>query len=157
MTVVFSSGLAGTSTLGPAASAASSAAAPTDACRNPTVPDWFHDSLVTAIKISGVATTSPLGSCPVAGSVSYSDDFGQPRNVGGYHPHWGNDIRAPLGQEVRAPFDGLAVARSDNWFAGNFVTVVGLHGYVRNDHLDRFGTLGYVTAGTVIGYVGATG
>ena len=93
----------------------------------------------------------------MAGSVSYSDDFGQPRNVGGYHPHWGNDIRAPLGQEVRAPFDGLAVAHSDNWFAGNYVTVAGLHGYVRNDHLDRFGTLGYVTAGTVIGYVGATG
>jgi Peptidase family M23 len=102
-------------------------------------------------------TTTPLALCPVAGTVSYVDDFGRPRYVGGYHPHWGNDIHAPEGREIRAPFDGLAVAHSDDWFAGNYVTVVGAKGYVRNGHMVRFGTLGYVTAGTVIGYVGETG
>lgn len=102
------------------------------------------------------ATRRPLRLCPVVGS-HYRDDFGEPRTVGGYHPHWGNDMYTSLGRAIRAPFDGFAVARSDNWFAGNYVTVVGANGYVRNGHLSRFGTLGWVKAGTVIGYVGETG
>jgi Peptidase family M23 len=103
------------------------------------------------------ATKSPLRLCPVAGRVVYRDDFGIERTIGGYHPHWGNDIRAPRGREIRAPFAGLAVGHSDGWFGGNYVTVVGAKGYVRNGHLERFGTLGYVDAGTVIGYVGDSG
>lgn len=102
-------------------------------------------------------TRDPLQVCPVAGSIGYLDTFGQRRTVGGYHPHWGNDISAPDGRKIRAPFDGLAVGHSDNWFAGHSVTVVGEEGYVRNAHLIRFGRLGYVKAGTVIGYVGHTG
>jgi hypothetical protein len=102
-------------------------------------------------------TRSPFRLCPVMGPVSYQDDFGEPRTVGGYHPHWGNDVVAPTGRAIRAPFDGLAVAHSDGWFAGHYVTVVGEQGYVRNGHMSRFARLGYVKAGTVIGYVGATG
>jgi hypothetical protein len=102
-------------------------------------------------------TNDPLGLCPVLGGASWRDDFGEPRTVGGYHPHWGNDMLAPFGRPIRAPFDGLAVAHSDNWFAGNYVTVVGERGYVRNGHLSRFGHLGEVKAGTIIGYVGETG
>jgi peptidase M23-like protein len=104
-----------------------------------------------------IATRRPFRLCPVAGSVRYSDDFGQPRHVGGYHPHWGNDITAPKGRPIRAPFNGLAVAHRDSWFAGRYVTVVGAKGYVRNGHLNRFGNLGYVKAGTIIGYVGDSG
>ena len=102
-------------------------------------------------------TNAPLGLCPVAGSISYRDDFGERRTVGGYHPHWGNDMVAPRGRPIRAPFPGLAVAHSDDWFAGNYVTVVGPNGYVRNGHISRFGRLGEVKAGAIIGYVGATG
>jgi peptidase M23-like protein len=104
-----------------------------------------------------IATKRPFRVCPVAGSVAYRDDFGQPRHVGGYHPHWGNDISAPRGRAIRAPFSGLAVGHRDSWFAGRYVTVVGAKGYVRNGHLNRFGTLGYVRAGTIIGYVGDSG
>jgi hypothetical protein len=104
-----------------------------------------------------VQVRDPFRLCPVAASVHYADDFGEFRNVGGYHPHWGNDVIAPTGRPIRAPFAGLAVAHSDNWFAGHYVTVTGPNGYVRNGHLSRFGRLGFVTAGTVIGYVGATG
>jgi Peptidase family M23 len=100
---------------------------------------------------------TPFALCPVAPPVNYRDDFGEFRNVGGYHPHGGNDVIAPTGRPIRAPFDGLAVAHSDNWFAGNWVTVIGPKGYVRNGHMSRFGTLGFVKAGTVIGYVGSTG
>jgi hypothetical protein len=103
------------------------------------------------------ATRSPLRLCPVAGVVGYRDDFGEPRSVGGYHPHSGNDIGAPTGRAIRAPFSGLVVAHSDDWFAGRYLTVVGREGFARNAHLSRFAHLGYVRAGTVIGYVGASG
>ena len=102
-------------------------------------------------------THDPLRICPVRRPVFYNDDFGEARTVGGYHPHGGNDVVAPSGRPIRAPFDGLAVRHSDDWFAGNYVTVVGREGYVRNGHLLRFGTLGRVKVGTVIGYVGGTG
>ena len=102
-------------------------------------------------------TRDPFERCPVVGPVYYNDDFGERRTVGGYHPHWGNDMGAPTGRPIRAPFDGLAVAHADDWFAGRNVTVVGVDGYVRNDHLSRFGHLGFVKAGAIIGYVGSTG
>ena len=102
-------------------------------------------------------TSTPLRLCPVKRPVNYQDDFGERRTVGGYHPHWGNDINAPTGRPIRAPFNGFALAHSDNWFAGKYVTVIGAEGYVRNGHLSRFGRLGFVKAGTIIGYVGETG
>jgi murein DD-endopeptidase MepM/ murein hydrolase activator NlpD len=102
-------------------------------------------------------TRDPFRRCPVAGQISYRDSFGERRTVGGYHPHWGNDIIAPAGRSIRAPFDGLAVAHRDGWFAGLYVTVVGNRGYVRNVHLSRVAELGVVEAGDVIGYVGETG
>ena len=103
------------------------------------------------------ATRAPFSTCPVQGVVGYRDDFGVPRGTGGYHPHSGNDMHASVGRAIRAPFDGLAVAHTDNWFAGKSVGLVGAQGFTRNAHLSRFGHLGYVRAGTVIGYVGQTG
>jgi hypothetical protein len=102
-------------------------------------------------------TRAPLRLCPVRRPVSYIDDFGVPRPVGGFHHHWGNDLEAPIGRPIRAPFAGLAVAHDDGWFGGKYVTVTGREGYVRNGHMSRFGRLGYVKAGTVIGYVGKSG
>jgi murein DD-endopeptidase MepM/ murein hydrolase activator NlpD len=102
-------------------------------------------------------TRDPFRRCPVTGPISYRDSFGERRTVGGYHPHWGNDIVAPTGRVIVAPFDGFAVAHRDDWFAGLYVTVVGNRGYVRNVHLSRTGRLGIVETGDVIGYVGATG
>jgi Peptidase family M23 len=102
-------------------------------------------------------THEPLRLCPVRPPVSYRDDFGEPRPVGGFHLHWGNDIGARIGRPIRAPFAGLAVGHDDGWFGGRYVTVTGREGYVRNGHMIRFGTLGHVRAGTVIGYVGMSG
>jgi hypothetical protein len=99
----------------------------------------------------------PLAVCPVHDNPVYRDSFGDRRTVGGYHPHWGNDVFESIGTPIVAPFPGLAVHHSDNWFAGNYVSVVGKKGYVRNGHLSRFGKSGYVRAGDVIGYVGETG
>jgi Peptidase family M23 len=102
-------------------------------------------------------TRDPFQRCPVTGPVYYRDSFGDRRTVGGYHPHWGTDVVASAGRPIVAPFDGYAIAHRDGWFAGLWVTVLGRRGYVRNVHLSRFGKLGEVRTGDVVGYVGATG
>jgi murein DD-endopeptidase MepM/ murein hydrolase activator NlpD len=99
----------------------------------------------------------PIGFCPVRGPHEVADDFGAARWFDGrYHAHMGNDIMAPYGTPVVAPFDGRAVA-SPGGLGGLAVKVHGAAGYVYNAHLSRYGTLGTVDAGTVVGYVGATG
>ena len=94
--------------------------------------------------------------CPVDPPHAYSDDFGAPRDGPPPHPHMGNDIFAPMGTVIRAPFAGTAV-NTPSLLGGKGVTVYGALGYVYNAHLSRFGTLGAVSAGTVVGYVGNTG
>lgn len=96
--------------------------------------------------------------CPVPGYSQIYDDFGEivdlpkvPRHV-----HMGNDITAPTGATIRAPFDGYASA-STSPLGGYQVSVKGARGTAFNAHLSRYGRLGFVRAGTVIGYVGATG
>ncbi|HYU57326.1 MAG TPA: peptidoglycan DD-metalloendopeptidase family protein [Actinomycetota bacterium] len=94
--------------------------------------------------------------CPVDAPNAFGDDFGAPRYAGGYHPHAGNDIVASLGTPIRAPFDGYA-SDASNGLGGMSVHVDGALGYTYNAHLSRFGTLGNVSAGTIVGYVGNSG
>jgi peptidoglycan hydrolase CwlO-like protein len=94
--------------------------------------------------------------CPVDVPRAVYDGFGAPRYAGGYHPHAGNDIIAPMGTKIFAPFDGYARA-STNTLGGYAVYVDGADGYVYNAHLMQPGYTGPVTAGQVIGYVGETG
>ena len=97
----------------------------------------------------------PLYACPVDPPRSYIDDFGYPRPGG--RTHQGNDILAPKGTRIRAPFDGRAVEGS-NSLGGLTVHVYGSQGYVYNAHLSRYaGVSGSVKAGQVIGFVGNTG
>jgi murein DD-endopeptidase MepM/ murein hydrolase activator NlpD len=118
------------------------------------LPTW--SSVFDGADAPGPIGDGPLYVCPVDPPRSYSDDFGAPRYTGGYHPHAGNDIFAPAGTPIRAPFDGVAVDAS-NGLGGNAVTVYGEDGYAYNAHLQSFGALGDVEAGTVIGYVGNSG
>jgi peptidoglycan hydrolase CwlO-like protein len=91
--------------------------------------------------------------CPVDQPHAYADDFGAPR-IG--HRHRGNDLSAPTGTPIRAPFDGNAV---DSWDpgGGNDVYVYGSQGFVFNAHLSAYAATGPVSTGTIIGYVGQTG
>ena len=112
----------------------------------------------------------PFAVCPVDGPHAIADDFGAPRvdviEVEGkdgkvkrkerVRKHQGNDIFAPLGTEIVAPFDGVAVD-ARNRLGGLAVKVIGEFGYVYNAHLSRYGKLGPVETGDVIGYVGTTG
>ncbi len=107
-----------------------------------------------------ISKIRPFAVCPLDGPHAIADDFGimvhHPKNEGGDHIHQGNDIYAAMGTPIVAPFDGTAV-NATNHIGGLAVKVYGDFGYVYNAHLSRFGTLGPVQRGDVIGYVGATG
>jgi murein DD-endopeptidase MepM/ murein hydrolase activator NlpD len=94
--------------------------------------------------------------CPVDAPRAVYDGFGAPRYSGGYHPHAGNDIMAPMGTPIRATFDGTA-RTSASGLGGYGVYVYGDQGYTYNAHLMQPGVTGPVGAGDVIGYVGTTG
>ena len=107
-----------------------------------------------------ISRIRPFAVCPVQGPHAISDSFGiwvkRSEKRGGDHVHQGNDISAATGTPIVAPFDGLAVT-ANNKMGGLAVKVFGDFGYVYNAHLSRFGRLGYVERGDVIGYVGSTG
>jgi murein DD-endopeptidase MepM/ murein hydrolase activator NlpD len=109
-----------------------------------------------AIVMQQITALQPFAVCPVMGPRAFSDDFGAPRTAGGYHPHAGNDILAPMGARIVAPFDGTATAGHDT-LGGLTVNVTGANGYVYNAHLSKIGKTGKVRAGDVIGYVGNSG
>jgi murein DD-endopeptidase MepM/ murein hydrolase activator NlpD len=102
----------------------------------------------------------PFAVCPVRGPHAIANDFGiwvhRTKERGGDHIHQGNDIMAPMGTPIVAPFDGVAVA-APNKLGGLAVKVFGEYGYVYNAHGSGYGKLGPVETGDVIGYVGATG
>jgi peptidoglycan hydrolase CwlO-like protein len=104
----------------------------------------------------GAAIKGVFFVCPVDHPHSYADDFGAPRYSGGFHLHAGNDIVAPRGTPIRATFAGTA-SNASNGLGGLSVEVTGALGYTYNAHLNSLGTLGSVSAGTIIGYVGDSG
>ena len=110
--------------------------------------------------IDELSRIRPFAVCPLQGPHAISDSFGiwvhRSEKRGGDHVHQGNDISAPMGTPIVAPFDGIAVT-AENDLGGMAVKVFGEYGYVYNAHLSRYGQLGPVEKGDVIGYVGATG
>lgn len=107
---------------------------------------------------SWLATWGTFRRCPVAGPHSVAHNFGITVRLPGVpvHRHMGNDIAAPAGTPIVAPFDGYAAASSSP-MGGLEVRMRGAAGYVYNAHLASYGHLGSVRMGDVIGYVGATG
>jgi murein DD-endopeptidase MepM/ murein hydrolase activator NlpD len=99
-----------------------------------------------------------LRACPVPDYLEIADNFGVMVRIPHVpvHIHQGNDVMAPTGAPIIAPFDGYATAGHDK-LGGYTVRVYGGQGYVYNAHLSRFGQLGWVHEGDVIGYVGSTG
>ncbi|HEV2950679.1 MAG TPA: peptidoglycan DD-metalloendopeptidase family protein [Actinomycetota bacterium] len=100
--------------------------------------------------------TGAIQTCPVAGNNSFVDSFGWPRSGG--RTHQGIDLIAAAGTPVVAVASGNAREASS--------VLGGLGIVLEHDsggdwtfyaHLSSFGAMGQVSAGTVIGYVGATG
>jgi murein DD-endopeptidase MepM/ murein hydrolase activator NlpD len=93
--------------------------------------------------------------CPVAGPAAFADTWGAPRSGG--RRHQGVDMISPRGTPLVAVVAGVATAKT-NQLGGNTVYLTGSDGHrYYYAHLDSWGTLGSVSAGTVIGYVGDTG
>lgn len=106
---------------------------------------------------AGDGVPGPLGTCPLPGPRAYADTFGDLHAHPGWtHPHTGNDISAPYGAPIVAPFNGRAVSGEDDT-AGIYVTVYGAQGFVQMLHMSRLGQLGNVRTGDVVGYIGTTG
>jgi murein DD-endopeptidase MepM/ murein hydrolase activator NlpD len=113
-----------------------------------------RESITTWILTFGI-----FRACPVQGLQAVANNFGyvvSKRPGVPSHIHQGDDIAAPYGASIIAPFDGTAVASADP-LGGWAVKVYGIAGYVYNAHLSAYGDLGEVKAGEVIGFVGATG
>jgi murein DD-endopeptidase MepM/ murein hydrolase activator NlpD len=95
--------------------------------------------------------------CPLAGPFTHVDDFNAPRSVGGVHR--ASDLISAQGTPVLAAASGTIEHRNSS--------VGGLSAHLRGDNGDYYFYthllgyenvgVGYVAAGTVIGYVGMTG
>ncbi|MCU1361532.1 MAG: putative metalloendopeptidase [Ilumatobacteraceae bacterium] len=93
--------------------------------------------------------------CPVQGAVGFGDTWGAPRSGG--RTHLGVDMIGARGLPVVAVVDGFAQSKV-NTLGGNTISLAGADGNkYYYAHLDGWATLGSVTAGTVIGYLGQTG
>lgn len=106
---------------------------------------------------SGDGVPGPLYACPVRGPHAYADTFGDVHvHPGWTHIHQGNDVIAPYGTPIVAPFDGVATSSTDA-NAGIYVTVSGAGGSAIMMHMSGTASLGSVRTGDVVGYVGQTG
>ncbi len=119
--------------------------------------------IAEAAKRSGAAGGLPAGTipdfvCPVAGSVHFTNDWGNPRSGG--RTHKGTDLFAARGTPVVAVTDGT-LRFSDGGLGGIAIWLKGSGASYYYAHLDsRVAGLSagsYVTRGTVIGYAGNTG
>ena len=118
---------------------------------------WEHKVKVIIQATGGTGGPSPFDVCPVPGFTWIADDFGAIRyTTVPPHSHQGNDIGAPYGSPIVAPFAGTAT-NSSNSLGGTSVSVQGAAGYVYNAHLSKLGKLGHVEPGDIVGYIGMSG
>jgi murein DD-endopeptidase MepM/ murein hydrolase activator NlpD len=106
------------------------------------------------IRVGDVIAAPNVWECPVP-AATFVNDYGYVRPDGFVHA--GVDLFAPRGTPIYAPVGGTA-ERYPNPSGGNAVELYGNDGnryYLA--HLDQYGEMGSVTAGSVIGYVGNTG
>ena len=103
---------------------------------------------------AAVVGSGAIQTCPVAGPNSFVDSFGDARPGGRVHE--GIDLIAPVGTPVVAVAPGTARPAGSIGGLGAVVQ----HGngdWTFYAHLQSYGTLGSVSAGTVIGTVGMAG
>jgi murein DD-endopeptidase MepM/ murein hydrolase activator NlpD len=95
--------------------------------------------------------------CPVAGPVSFTSSFGDPRSG---HTHQGNDMMAAYGTPVVAIVSGSITYSGYHGSAGNWQILSGNDGnayYYMHNQENYVGQGASVSAGEIIGTVGDTG
>jgi murein DD-endopeptidase MepM/ murein hydrolase activator NlpD len=99
------------------------------------------------------------GTCPVAGAVSFSDSYGEPRSGG--RAHRGVDMIAARGTPIVAIYAGTIRRFSNSSLGGLSIYFVSDNGDMfYYAHLDSFADVSagqHVEQGQVIGYNGSTG
>lgn len=101
--------------------------------------------------VNVVVRTGAIQTCPVAGPNSFVDSFGDSRPGG--RSHAGTDLMTAPGTPIVAVAPGIA--RSAGSIGGLGAVVEHANGdWTFYAHLSSYGTLGSVSAGTVIGYNG---
>jgi murein DD-endopeptidase MepM/ murein hydrolase activator NlpD len=103
------------------------------------------------------ASVTAVVVCPVEGDVSFVDSWGAPRPGG--RDHKGVDMMADAGTPTVAPVSGV-VRHGFNLLGGQSWWLYGDDGHrYYGAHLSSYENedVGWVPAGTVIGYVGSTG
>lgn len=107
------------------------------------------------------AVVKGMGSFPVGGYATWTDDWWFPRFTPSFHLHQGTDIFATAGTPVRSPIDGM-MRQSDGPVGGLSVYVTAADGtYYYLAHLSAF-VEGHapeqpIARGEIVGYVGDTG
>jgi peptidoglycan LD-endopeptidase LytH len=100
---------------------------------------------------AGQGWICPTGSTP----APFADTWGAPRSGG--RRHQGVDMIGQRGIAIVAVVDGVAEPRT-NVLGGTTVWLTGVDGHrYYYAHLDRYGQLGAVKAGTTIAFLGQTG
>lgn len=95
-------------------------------------------------------------------TYSHYDDFGAARTYGGDRSHEGNDVVAQKGTPLVSMTDGTIVSMGWNDFGGWQISIMDANGtYWYYAHMERYALDleidQYITAGTLIGYVGSSG
>ena len=112
-----------------------------------------HVRLPVTTVVVGAVVTQPFGCTPLE-----LEPFDP--SCPSHHVHTGVDLAARTGEDVHSATSGAAVTGYDPAGAGNYVAVIaGDHVRVLYCHLSGFAVRSGdpVTAGEVIGFVGATG
>ena len=99
-----------------------------------------------------ITGTGAIQTCPVAGPTSFVDSFGDPRPGG--RSHEGIDMIAAYGTPVVAVAPGTASTAGSIGGLGVVLQHDSGGDWTFYAHLSSYGSLGHVSAGTVIGYVG---
>lgn len=120
-----------------------------------TDPNLVPEGKVLTMLAGKVTAVPGAWVCPVKGAT-FVDDFGYQR-PDKETPHRGVDVFAPRGTPVVAPVSGV-LGRYPNDSGGLAFQLFGNDG-VRyyGAHMEAYGAVGPVRAGTVIGYVGTSG
>jgi murein DD-endopeptidase MepM/ murein hydrolase activator NlpD len=115
--------------------------------------EYGMGSAVGAVAVDGMF-------CPVAGPISFSDDFGAPRSGG--RRHQGNDLFAQAGTPTVAIESGVIDRASpvERGLGGITIWLRGDSGtrfYYAHHRSNAVGVGARVQAGQIVGYVGNTG
>lgn len=110
---------------------------------------------ITPQKLWSGAFIAPVPGPPISAFGKRNIMNGQERS-----PHSGTDFKGATGTPIKAPNGGRVVLAADLYYSGNTVIIdhgFGLYSYFA--HLSRFASKegDEVTAGDIVGYVGATG